>query len=116
MCLLPWANPLVGQYGPICRIVIIIHLCTSAILNSEKIRAKYPLSIIAKANEVLPPHLLVAYDIGCAFQKTVESSSLGPKFQALGHRMCVNAFHGWLFTQFCLSNEEPPEHHQGDGN
>jgi Kyakuja-Dileera-Zisupton transposase len=49
----------------------------------------------------------VAYDIGCAFQKTVESSSLGPKFRAFGHRMCVNAFHGYSHNFACQTKNHP---------
>ncbi|KAG6863691.1 hypothetical protein C0993_010615 [Termitomyces sp. T159_Od127] len=48
--------------------------------------AKYPLSIIAKALDVLPPGFLSAYDIGCIFDGTIDRSSLGTSFK---QRQCV---------------------------
>jgi hypothetical protein len=59
------------------------------------------------ALKVLPPHLLLAYDIGCSFQWTIEKSSLGPLFQAMGHRMCVNAFHGYSHNFACQTENHP---------
>jgi hypothetical protein len=49
----------------------------------------------------------MAYDIGCAFQKTIESSSLGPRFQALGHQMCINTFHGYSHNFTCQTKNHP---------
>ena len=43
-------------------------------------RAKYPLSMVAKAMEVFGSHLLIGYDIGCVFGGTILSTSLGTKF------------------------------------
>ncbi|KIJ04496.1 hypothetical protein PAXINDRAFT_22215 [Paxillus involutus ATCC 200175] len=42
--------------------------------------AKYPLAIIAKVLDVIGEHTLGAYVIGCGFQSTVHSSSLGSDF------------------------------------
>ncbi|KAJ4465974.1 hypothetical protein C8J55DRAFT_565970 [Lentinula edodes] len=57
--------------------------------------AKYPLAIVAKALEVLLPHWLMGYNIGCSFGGTILRSSLGLEFAKQKCRTCVNAFHGY---------------------
>ncbi|KAH0589984.1 hypothetical protein H2248_000166 [Termitomyces sp. 'cryptogamus'] len=42
---------------------------------------KYPLAIIAKALDVLPPGFLSAYDVGCILDGTIDRSSLGTLFK-----------------------------------
>ncbi|CDO75653.1 hypothetical protein BN946_scf184941.g6 [Trametes cinnabarina] len=63
--------------------------------------AKYPLAIVAKALAVLGTRLMIGYDIGCDFLKTVNGSSLGPKARELETRFCVNAFHGYSHSYNC---------------
>lgn len=45
--------------------------------------------------------ILVAYDIGCAFSKTVESSSLAGKARELRLDFVVPAFHGHAHSRDC---------------
>ena len=70
-------------------------------------RAKYPLSMVAKAMDTFGSHLLIGYDIGCVFGGTVLSSSLGAKFQESSSRTCVNAFHGYSHNYACQSQNHP---------
>lgn len=68
---------------------------------TESLSAKYPLSIVAKAPDALGPHLLIGYDIGCVFSKTILSTSLSAKFLESGSRTCVNVFHGYSHNYTC---------------
>ncbi|KAG6888954.1 hypothetical protein C0992_006988, partial [Termitomyces sp. T32_za158] len=43
--------------------------------------AKYPLAVIAKALDVLMPGFLIAYDIGCILEGTIDRSSLRKLFR-----------------------------------
>lgn len=70
-------------------------------------RAKYPLAVTARALRVLGPHLLIGYDIGCVFQKTISSSSLGAQFTESKSRCCVNAFHGYSHNFACQTQNHP---------
>jgi len=70
-------------------------------------RAKYPLAIMSRALQVLGPRLLQGYDIGCVFQKTIASSSLGPLFTDTQSRCCVNAFHGYSHNFSCQVKNHP---------
>ena len=47
---------------------------------SSHCRAKYPLSMVAKAMDTLGSNLQIGYDIGCVFGRTILSSSLGDQF------------------------------------
>jgi hypothetical protein len=71
------------------------------------IRAKYPLAIISKALATLGDRLLAGSDIGCALSATIASSSLGERFQSLGWRCCVNAFHGYAHNFACQLKNHP---------
>lgn len=57
--------------------------------------------------DTLGPNLLVGYDIGCSFSSTVASSSLGQRFKSLGHRLCVDAFHGYAHNFACQKKHHP---------
>jgi len=70
-------------------------------------RAKYPLAITARALRTLGPRLLQGYDIGCVFQKTIASSSLGVEFAESQSRCCVNAFHGYSHNFVCQTKNHP---------
>ena len=63
--------------------------------------AKYPLAMVAKAQEVLGANITIGYDIGCAFNATVRNSSLGPAARTLNTKFCVNAFHGYSHAYNC---------------
>ena len=70
-------------------------------------RAKYPLSMVAKAVDTLGLNLLIGYDIGCVFGGTILSTSLGAKFCESGSRTCVNAFHGYSHNYACQCKNHP---------
>jgi hypothetical protein len=76
-------------------------------IDVPNLSAKYPLAIIAKATEVLPPNFIGAYDISCEFSKTVMASSLGHAFKSRGGQICVNAFHGYSHNYACQLQHHP---------
>ena len=61
----------------------------------------------ARALRILGPRLLMGYDIGCVFQKTISSSSLGAEFADSKSRCCVNAFHGYSHNFACQTQNHP---------
>ncbi|KAJ3831300.1 hypothetical protein F5878DRAFT_517426, partial [Lentinula raphanica] len=69
--------------------------------------AKYPLAMVAKALEILSPRWLMAYDIGCSFDGTIRSSSLGPEYEKQDCRTCVNSFHGYSHNAACQQKHHP---------
>ncbi|PPR04386.1 hypothetical protein CVT24_013215 [Panaeolus cyanescens] len=70
-------------------------------------QAKYALSFINRALSTLGPRLLIGYDIGCSFQKTILSTILGDKFLESGSRCCVNAYHGYAHNFPCQTANHP---------
>ncbi|KAG1862692.1 hypothetical protein F4604DRAFT_1882297 [Suillus subluteus] len=84
------------------------------------IRAKYPLAIIDKLLAVYGKGGTCAYDIGCAFVKTLGNNSLGTRAHQLGFHLMVGAFHGHAHNQKCQLNWHPmyipgTEHSEGEG-
>ncbi|PPQ84634.1 hypothetical protein CVT24_007189, partial [Panaeolus cyanescens] len=69
--------------------------------------AKYPLSIINRVLEHLGTQFMVGYDIGCSFQKTIQSTPLGKSFADSGSRCCVNAYHGYAHNFACQCANHP---------
>jgi hypothetical protein len=63
--------------------------------------------MVSKALDVFDNRLLIGYDIGCVFGRTILSSSLGPKFQTSNSRTCVNAFHGYSHNYECQCKNHP---------
>ena len=49
----------------------------------------------------------MGYDIGCVFQKTISSSSLGAQFTESESHCCVNAFHGYSHNFSCQTQNHP---------
>ncbi|EIW76739.1 hypothetical protein CONPUDRAFT_63242, partial [Coniophora puteana RWD-64-598 SS2] len=68
---------------------------------------KYPLTIVAKVLELLECRFLGAYDIGCTFNSTIDSSSLGKRFTEMECQMFVDAFHGYAHNYKCQVNNHP---------
>ena len=68
---------------------------------------KYPLAIVHKLMEVYGSDVLVAYDIACAFSKTLARSSLGPRSRQLRMAGVVPAFHGHGHNRGCQVNWHP---------
>lgn len=62
---------------------------------------KYPLAIVSKLLQVYGPDILVGYDIGCEFSKTLDNSSLGALAREKRLRCIVPAFHGHSHNRGC---------------
>ncbi|KAG1895322.1 uncharacterized protein F5891DRAFT_960402 [Suillus fuscotomentosus] len=82
--------------------------------------AKYPIAIIDKLLTVYGKNGGCAYDIGCAFSKTLANSTLGPRAHDLGFRMMVGAFHGHAHNRRCQLDWHPmyisgTGHTEGEG-
>ncbi|KAG1766385.1 hypothetical protein EV702DRAFT_979590 [Suillus placidus] len=69
--------------------------------------AKYPLALISRLLPVFGANGGCAYDIGCAFAKTLSNSSLGPLAANLNLRMMVGAFHGHAHNRRCQLDWHP---------
>ncbi|KAB5588232.1 hypothetical protein CTheo_8328 [Ceratobasidium theobromae] len=70
--------------------------------------AKYGLAMVDKLGNVFGGKLLIGYDIGCTFNKTVSRSPLvGPIAQKLGLSFCVGAFHGYSHNRACQLSYHP---------
>ncbi|KAG1724148.1 uncharacterized protein EDB91DRAFT_1008619, partial [Suillus paluster] len=62
---------------------------------------KYPLALMNQLLSVFGANGGCAYDIGCAFAKTLANSSVGPLAQNLNLCMMVGVFHGHAHNQRC---------------
>ncbi|KAI0043338.1 hypothetical protein FA95DRAFT_1584139 [Auriscalpium vulgare] len=62
---------------------------------------KYPLALVDKLLDVYGSDIACGYDIGCAFSKTLASSSLGPRAAAQRFRLVVGSFHGHAHNRAC---------------
>ncbi|KAI6161794.1 hypothetical protein EDD17DRAFT_1437032, partial [Pisolithus thermaeus] len=80
-----------------------------------KSRAKYPLAIINSLLSAYGPNGGCAYNIGCAFAKTANSSSIGARVRALGLCFMVGAFHGHTHNRLCQLDWHPM-YIEGAGN
>lgn len=76
-------------------------------LKISRFSAKYPLAIVHRAIEILGLNLALGYDIGCAFEKTIGTSSLGPSFTSSLSRCLVNAYHGYTHNYACQCKNHP---------
>ena len=63
--------------------------------------------MVVKAMNTFGSNLLIGYDIGCVFGRTILSSSLGSQFQESASRTCVNAFHGYSHNFQCQCKNHP---------
>ncbi|KAI0674940.1 hypothetical protein C8Q78DRAFT_1075288 [Trametes maxima] len=93
-----------GIFASACRHGLVLWLVD--MVRSGEL-AKYPLAIVAKMLETLNEPTLCGFDIGCTFEGTVKSSSLGPTFMKSGSRICVNAFHGYSHNYRCQLVNHP---------
>ncbi|KDQ59627.1 hypothetical protein JAAARDRAFT_126899 [Jaapia argillacea MUCL 33604] len=57
--------------------------------------------------EVHGEDICIGYDIGCALERTIEKSSLGPKAKELRLCLAVGAFHGHAHNCGCQLNWHP---------
>ncbi|KAG6895202.1 hypothetical protein C0992_002602 [Termitomyces sp. T32_za158] len=93
-----------GIFAAACRHGLILWIVD--MFRSSEL-AKYPLAIVAKLLEILPPEFLLGYDIGCVFQGTIDRSSLGKLFEERQCQCCVNAFHGYSHNFQCQVQNHP---------
>lgn len=70
-------------------------------------RAKYPLAIVHRAVKILGLYLALGYGIGCAFEKTIGTSSLGPSFSASLSCCLINSYHGYTHNYACQYKNLP---------
>jgi hypothetical protein len=68
---------------------------------------KYPLAIVNYLLDMYGEDMALAYDIMCAFFKTLTRSSLGTKTVALRLRGVVPAFHGHAHNRECQIGWHP---------
>ncbi|KAG0699295.1 hypothetical protein DFH29DRAFT_809218, partial [Suillus ampliporus] len=63
--------------------------------------AKYPLAILDRLMTVYGQNGACAYDIGCAFSKTLSTSSLGSRAHMLALCIMMGVFHGCAHNCKC---------------
>jgi hypothetical protein len=69
---------------------------------------KYPLAIVSMILDILGDNNALAYDIGCAFDKTVaQSKLLGVCAAAQALRFIVPSFHGHAHNRACQLQYHP---------
>jgi hypothetical protein len=68
---------------------------------------KYPLAMVNKLMDVYGSNIACGYDIGCAFTKTLASSSLGRRARELHLRLLTGAFHGHSHHRGCQLDYHP---------
>ena len=95
-------------------------MCEVTLLTNMWPRAKYPLAIIDRLLTVYGSDGGLAYDIGCAFSKTLANSVLGPRAQVLNLHLMVGAFHGHAHNRQCQLKWHPiyipgTGHTEGEG-
>ncbi|KIK75826.1 hypothetical protein PAXRUDRAFT_36957 [Paxillus rubicundulus Ve08.2h10] len=78
-------------------------------------QAKYPLTIVDCLLSVYGANAGCAYDIGCAFSKTVKNSVLKLKAHSLNLHCMVGAFHSYAHNRKCQIDWHPM-YIQGTGN
>lgn len=67
--------------------------------------AKYPLALIDKIHRTFPDlKLLIAYDIGCSFKKTLARSTIGATLDAT---WTIPAMHGYAHNRLCQLSHHP---------
>ncbi|KAG2369623.1 hypothetical protein BDR07DRAFT_1266912 [Suillus spraguei] len=93
-----------GIFIAACRHRFVVLACD--MIQSGEL-AKYPLAIIDKLLAVYGKNGGCAYDIGCAFSKTLTNSSLGMRAGELDFRLMVGAFHGHAHNRKCQLDWHP---------
>lgn len=76
--------------------------------NTASRRAKYPLATIARMINAGIRDREDGYDIGCAFQGTLERSELlGERAREAGIHCDINSFHGYGHNRVCQLGHHP---------
>jgi hypothetical protein len=68
---------------------------------------KYPLAIVNKLLSVYGSDILAGYDIGCAFSKTIEHSSLGNTAKENRFNCTIPSCHGYGHNRGCQLHWHP---------
>src|ERR1700733_10719313 len=76
---------------------------------------KYVLAIVDHLIDIIGNKVGCAYDIGCAFSKTLQRSSLAEKAKDASFHLMVGAFHGHAHNRACQL-EWHPLYIQGTGH
>ncbi|TFK80109.1 hypothetical protein K466DRAFT_605604 [Polyporus arcularius HHB13444] len=87
-----------GIFVCLCRHGHILIMCN--MIRSGELM-KYALAIMNRLLEVYGPDVLVGYDIGCEFSKTLENSCLGARAKEKRLECIVPAFHGHSHNRGC---------------
>ncbi|KAG1902769.1 uncharacterized protein F5891DRAFT_948139 [Suillus fuscotomentosus] len=106
-----------GIFIAVCRHRFVILAC-DMIWSGEL--AKYLLAIIDKLLAIYRKKGGCAYDIGCAFSKTLTNSSLGMRACKLDFHLMVGTFHGHAHNHKCQLDWHPmyipgTGHTEGEG-
>ncbi|KAF9068746.1 hypothetical protein BDP27DRAFT_1523863 [Rhodocollybia butyracea] len=87
-----------GVFLALCRHSFVL-LITDMVRSGEL--SKYPLAILDRLLDVIGKDIVMGYDVGCGFGKTVDRSPLGEKARKLGFTSLVGAFHGHAHGRLC---------------
>ncbi|KAI1781971.1 hypothetical protein LXA43DRAFT_907171 [Ganoderma leucocontextum] len=94
-----------GVFVCLCRHGQVLIMCD--MIRSGELM-KYGLAIVAKLIDVYGEDIMIGYDIGCEFLKTVQNSRLlGAKAAAARVQFVVPAFHGHSHNRGCQVNHLP---------
>ncbi|KAG1780643.1 hypothetical protein EV702DRAFT_1177860 [Suillus placidus] len=107
-----------GIFIAACRHRFVVLACD--MIRSGELLTKYPLAIIDKLLTVYGKNSGCAYDIGCAFSKTLTNSSLGMRVHELDLHLMVGAFHRHAHNCKCQLDWHPmyiprTRHTKGEG-
>ncbi|KIM59580.1 hypothetical protein SCLCIDRAFT_125876 [Scleroderma citrinum Foug A] len=93
-----------GIFLATCRHCFVLLTCD--MVKSGEL-AKYPLAMVNCLLSVYGPNGGCTYDIGCAFNKTVNMSTIGSRIRALRLRFMVGAFHRHAHNCLCQLDWHP---------
>ena len=103
---LTWLHSHSRGYHTIWRTVC-ISCSSSGALTYDYSSSKYPLTVINKLINTYGGNLLIAYDIGCSFDKTLHKSIIANKVATANVCCAIPSFHGWAHNCFCQLNYHP---------
>jgi len=69
--------------------------------------AKYGLAVVNQLIDAFGAKIGCAYDIGCAFSKTLKNSSISQKAKDAAFRLMIGAFHGHAHNCHCQLQWHP---------
>ncbi|EJD47608.1 hypothetical protein AURDEDRAFT_163480 [Auricularia subglabra TFB-10046 SS5] len=97
-----------GGFVSLCRHGVVLWF--AEMIRSGEL-AKYPLAIISRMLRVGMRGTRCGYDIGCAFQGTLDRSSLGQHARDAKITSGLNSFHGYGHNRLCQLAHHPLYHH-----